>query len=85
MRWREVPFPRLERLSIKVSLLPEMDLKIQCNPNQNHNKFFVETDKLNSNIHTGLPKTEESHTNVVDNGQSGSLTLPDLKTHQRRL
>ena len=42
----------------------QLDLQIQCNPNQNPSKFFCGYQQIDSKIYMERPKTESSQYNI---------------------
>ena len=64
-RWRSIPCSWVGRINIvKMSILPQSNLQIQCNPYQATNSIFQRTRTNNFTICMEIQKTSNSQSNL---------------------
>ena len=64
-RWKNIPFSWIERINIvKMSILPQSNLQIQCNPYRATSGIFQRTRTNNVTICMEIRKTSNSQSNL---------------------
>ena len=80
-KWKDIAYSWIEGSNIvKTPFLSKINLKFQCNSNQNPTKTFCRNWQTDSEIYLKHKWTKRAKTVLIKNYRVGELTLLDFKT-----